>query len=311
MATVLELNYYPVKGCAGISVSDALVTSAGLIHDRTFMVVEPSGVFRSQRRDPRLALVHPCISADGYRLTLRAAGFGAVEVDVALGVERSDVELLGKAYRGIDQGGAVARWLSEFLGAPCRLMRVPPEHTRVTDGETPGTCGYADSSPLLLTAMSSLEALNRRITRRGGEPVLMNRFRPNIVVDGWDEPHREDRARRIEIGDVGLAYGKLAGRCVVTTVDQMSGTRLGPEPLRTLTGYRRVPAGRVVFGVKFAVVRPGRLSLGDEVAVTVWADARLDEFVFVTAELSVVGGRSRALWARDRVSFVARVGPVG
>lgn len=275
MVTVLELNYYPVKGCAGISVPEALVTSAGLTHDRTFMVVEPSGVFRSQRSDPRLALVHPRLSAEGNRLMLRAAGFGAVEVDVDLDGQRSEVELLGKAFRGIDQGDAVARWLSEFLDAPCRLMRVPPEHTRVTDGQTPGTCGYADSSPLLLTAMSSLDALNRRITRRGSRPVPMNRFRPNIVLDGWDEPHREDLARRLEIGEVRLAYGKLAGRCVVTTVDQRSGTKLGPEPLRTLTSYRRVPAGRVVFGVKFAVIGPGKLSVGNEVTVTAWAQARV------------------------------------
>ncbi|CAM5234517.1 hypothetical protein SCALM49S_02815 [Streptomyces californicus] len=55
MATVAELITYPVKGCAGTSLSSAELTPAGLAHDRAFMVVGVDGVYRSQRRDPRLA----------------------------------------------------------------------------------------------------------------------------------------------------------------------------------------------------------------------------------------------------------------
>jgi hypothetical protein len=271
MAAVVELHCYPVKGCAGTSVADACMTWAGLAHDRSFMVVDENRVFGSQRQDPRLALVHPRISGDGNRLTLSAAGFGTVDVDVDLTAARCEVDLFGAPYRGIDQGEAAAGWLSAVLGSPCRLVRVPPEHVRVTDGETPGTCGYADSSPVHVTAVSSLDLLNSRIVDRGGEPVPMSRFRPNVVVDGWDEPHLEDRARRIDVGDAELRYGKLAIRCVVTTVDQVKGTRTGPEPLRTLAGYRRVPQGGVVFGAKFAVLRTGKVSVGDELAVTAWA----------------------------------------
>ncbi|MDQ3989535.1 MAG: MOSC N-terminal beta barrel domain-containing protein, partial [Actinomycetota bacterium] len=228
MTRVVELHYYPVKGCAGTSVRDAVVTPAGLTHDRSFMITDKGGVFRSQRHDPRLALIHPEVAAEGERLTLRAPGAGTMCVDVELTAARRDVELFGVGYQGIDQGGAVARWLSQVLGTPSRLVRVPPEHDRVTDGETPGTSGYADSCPLLVTSRSSLDMLNERIVERGGEPVPMNRFRPNIVVGGWDEPHREDRARRINVGDAELGYAKLAIRCAVTTIDQESGTKEGP-----------------------------------------------------------------------------------
>jgi uncharacterized protein YcbX len=269
VARVIELNYYPIKGCAGTSVSDAVLTPAGLTHDRSFMVIGKDGVFRSQRRDPRLAVIRPEISIDGERLTLRAPGTDAVCVDVDLAAARRDVNLFGAPYTGIDQGDTVAGWLSEVLGAPSRLVRVPPEHDRVTDGETPGTSGYADSCPVLLTSLSSLDLLNERLTQRGGEPLPMNRFRPNIVVAGWDEPHIEDRARRIAIGAAELGYAKLAIRCVVTTVDQESGTKTGPEPLRTLADYRRVAEG-LAFGAKFAVARPGKLAIGDEVIVSCW-----------------------------------------
>ncbi len=275
MARVVELTYYPIKGCAGTSVRDAVVTPAGLTHDRSFMVIDEDGVFRSQRHIHRMALIRPEVSAGGERLTLRTPGAGVVRTDVDLTAARRDVELFGAPYQGIDQGDAVAGWLSEVLGAPSRLVRVPPEHDRVTQGQTPGTASYADSSPLLVTSRSSLDVLNERIAERGGEPVPMNRFRPNIVVSGWDEPHIEDRARRINVGDAELGYAKLAIRCAVTTVDQESGTKTGPQPLRALADYRRAAEGGVAFGVRFAVVQPGTLSVGDEVIVSSWAESEL------------------------------------
>jgi hypothetical protein len=132
------------------------------------------------------------------------------------------VELFGACYTGVDQGDAVAGWLSAVLGTPSRLVRVPPGHQRVTDGETPGTSGYADSCPVLLTSLSALDLLTERIAEHGGEPVPMSRFRPNVVVSGWSAPHTEERARRIGIGGAELGYAKPAVRCVVTMVDQES-----------------------------------------------------------------------------------------
>lgn len=275
MARIVELNYYPVKGCGGTSVGDAVLTPAGLAHDRSFMVIGADGVFRSQRRLPRMALIRPEISAGGERLTLRAPGVDVSHTDVDLTAARRDVELFGQPYQGIDQGDAVAGWLSEVLGAPSRLVRVPPEHHRVTRGQTPGTAGYADGQPLLITSLASLDLLNERIAQRGAEPLPMNRFRPNIVVGGWDEPHIEDRARRVNVGEAELGNAKLAVRCVVTTVDQESGKKVGPEPLRTLTGYRHAAEGGVAFGVKFSVLRPGKLSVGDEVIVSSWGESDL------------------------------------
>jgi MOSC domain-containing protein len=40
MATVHALTYYPIKGCAGVSVEQAKVTETGLAYDRSFAVVE-------------------------------------------------------------------------------------------------------------------------------------------------------------------------------------------------------------------------------------------------------------------------------
>jgi uncharacterized protein YcbX len=275
MARVVELSYYPVKGCAGTSATEALLTPAGLAHDRSFMVVSEEGVYRTQRRDPRLAVIRPAVTADGERLALSAPGTEALHLRVDSTGTRQKVDLFGTAYQGIDQGDAAADWLSEVLRAPSRLVRVPPEHDRVTDGMTPGTSGYADSCALHVVSRSTLGLLNRKLSERGAGPLPMNRFRPNIVLDGWDEPHTEDRARHVRVGDTELGYAKLAIRCAVTLVEQESGAKAGPEPLRTLAGYRRASEGGVAFGAKFAVLRPGRVSLGDDAVVTSWGESEL------------------------------------
>ncbi|MFB7234330.1 MOSC domain-containing protein [Streptomyces sp. NPDC056269] len=287
MARVMDLIRYPVKGCAGTSMTEALLMPAGLAHDRSFMVISEDGIFRTQRRHPRLALIRPAISADGARLTLESAD-STVRLDVTTSASRRDVDLFGTSFQGIDQGDEVAAWLSDALGAPSRLVRVPPEHDRIADGLTPGPSGYADSSAVHLLSRASLTLLNRRMADRGAPPLSMDRFRPNIVVDSHNQgagadadadwaalPHAEDRARRITIGGAELGYAKLAVRCAVTLVAQDVGARQGPEPLRTLAGYRRAASGGVVFGTKFSVLTPGKLSVGDEVSVTEWGDAEV------------------------------------
>ncbi|HEY0717495.1 MAG TPA: MOSC domain-containing protein, partial [Streptosporangiaceae bacterium] len=83
-AIVTGLWTYPVKSCAGVVLAEAELTPAGLAHDRTFMVTGLDGVFRSQRRDPRLAGITPRISADGTQLSLQAPGAGVLDVEVDL-----------------------------------------------------------------------------------------------------------------------------------------------------------------------------------------------------------------------------------
>lgn len=275
MAGVVELTYYPVKGCAGTSAGEVMLTPAGLAYDRVFMVVGEDGVGRTQRRDPRLALVRPSVGDGGARLTLRGPGVEALELRTDTVSARRKVEMFGNIHQGVDQGDAVAGWLSDVLRAPSRLVRVPPEHERVTGGRTPGTSAYADSCALHVLSRASLDLLNRKLAGRGLPPLPMNRFRPNIVIDGWEDPHTEDRAHHIRIGDTELGYAKLAIRCAVTMVEQGTGAKAGPEPLRTLAGYRRAAEGGVAFGTKYAVLRTGTLAVGDTVTVTSWGRSEL------------------------------------
>ncbi|MEU2245721.1 MOSC N-terminal beta barrel domain-containing protein [Streptomyces sp. NPDC019224] len=270
--TVHELVYYPVKGCAGAAVDSARVTTTGLEHDRTFMVVDASdGAFRSQRTHPAMAAVGARVLDSGAVLALSAEGAGPLRLEVTLDGPRREVSMFGRGLGpAVDQGDEAAEWFSDALGAPSRLVRVVPGFDRDGWGETPGKLNFADAHAVLVASTASLAGLNTRIAARGdAAPVPMDRFRPNIVLTGDDEPHFEDRVARMTLGTAELAYSVRALRCDVPLVDQRTGRRAGPEPVRTLATYRREPefGGKLSFGAKNAVVREGGVRVGDPVAV--------------------------------------------
>jgi uncharacterized protein YcbX len=91
----------------------------------------------------------------------------------------------------------------------------------------------------------------------------MNRFRPNIVIDG-ERPYAEDEADEIRIDGVRFEPVKACTRCAITTTDQSRGERDGEEPLRTLRQYRfnRELKG-VVFGQNLILIE----GLGREIRV--------------------------------------------
>ncbi|HEX3789230.1 MAG TPA: MOSC N-terminal beta barrel domain-containing protein [Pseudonocardiaceae bacterium] len=276
--SIHELLYYPVKGCAGVSVPHAEVISTGLRNDRLFMVVDAAdGAFLSQRTTPAMAVVRTAVTADGSVLTLSAPTAGELTVPVSPEGDRRAVSLFGKWFgSGVDQGEPAAEWFSTVLGRACRLVRTPPEHDRDGWGEFPGKVGFADAHAVLVASLSSLDGLNERIVKHGGKAVPMNRFRPNLVVSGWPEPHTEDRVRRMSVGTVELAYAVRCVRCAVPMVEQSTGRRSGPEPIRSLAEYRREPefGNGVSFGMKAGVLRPGALAVSDAITVHAWEQRR-------------------------------------
>ncbi len=266
MAHVAALTSYPIKACAGSDLDRTLVTSRGLEHDRTFLVVDTDGGPRTQRRDPGLAAVVPQVVERGRGLVLRAPGVGSLTVEV-----RPDGTRFGDPFAGVDQGDDAADWFSTVLGAPRRLVRVPPGWARATPGHTRGTAAYADGCAVHLISTASLTELDRRTSEGHGRTTPADRFRANIVVDGWAEPHAEDGVRRVALGGALLGYAEDTVRCAVTMVDQVTGRRGGPEPLRTLATYRRDGTGGIVFGINLAVLATGSVAVGDPLVVGSWA----------------------------------------
>ena len=232
----------------------------GLPDDRLFAVVGMDGAIVWQGAVPRLATVQARLAHGGTTLALSAPGADDLTVDVIPDGPVRSVDVDKWPGAGIDQGDDVATWLSDLLAKPVRLVREPARAARAR---------HPDPTALLIISESSLDCLNSRIQRRDATPVPMSRFRPNLVITAWPDPHTEDRVHRMTIGATVIGFGELAIRCAVTTIDQTTGTRRGPEPLRTLADYRREPDG-VSFGLKATVLTPGRIAIHDPVTVTAW-----------------------------------------
>jgi uncharacterized protein YcbX len=178
---------------------------------------------------------------------------------------RRSIRIWDDVVHATDLGDEAARWISSFLGADCRVVFMPDDVVRPVDPRyaQPGDrVGFADAYPFLLISQGALGELNRRLK----SPLPMNRFRPNLVVDGVP-PHAEDGWARIAIGGVMFEVVKPCARCVVTTTDQETGER-GHEPLRTLATYRRTN-GKVHFGQNLIHQGGGELRVGDAVEVLV------------------------------------------
>jgi uncharacterized protein YcbX len=230
-----SLYVYPVKSCRGTAVERALLTNAGLQHDREWMVVSASGRFLTQRDTPRLALVVPSIGRDA--LTLEAPGRIPLVVPLDAQGESCTVTVWGDRCAALDAGAAAAQWFSEFLGRPARLVRFAPEGRRPTDAAwSQGLAGetrFTDGFPLLVLSRASVLDLNARLPA----PLPLDRFRPNLLLDGT-EAYAEDRIVSLSCGRVELRLVKPCTRCVITTTDQATATVSGDEPLRTLRTYR-------------------------------------------------------------------------
>ena len=268
MISVASLHVYPVKSCRGIERAQAAVTVAGLEHDREWMIVTPDGRFVTQREEPRLALIETDI--DAARLRLAVAGHGAVDVPLDLEGEPRDVVVWRHACVGHDQGETPAQWLGDILGRPFRLVRFDPAHRRLSDpaftGSTPGYSRFADAYAFLVLSRASLADLNVRLPA----PLPMNRFRPNIVLEGLDA-YGEDAIDELHIGALTLRLVKACTRCTIPTTDQETAERDPVEPLRTLRRYRWDPQLRgITFGQNAIVVAGAgsRLQSGQEVSAT-------------------------------------------
>ncbi|MEO5876888.1 MAG: MOSC N-terminal beta barrel domain-containing protein [Streptosporangiaceae bacterium] len=258
MASLTELNVYPLKSGSGTSLSSAELTPRGLRHDREFMLIDSAGRMLTQRAHPWLARLR--MSYDGKLLV--AGDFIHRPVDNGPVLE---VEVWGTPCQGIDQGPAAAAWYSAFLDLEVRLIWFTGHRQTPLGG---GSVGFADGYSLLVLSQESLDDLNDRLNDRLGEPVPMNRFRPNLVIEGLG-PFGEDTARVLRVGTATLDLVAPCPRCVITTVDQETAIK-GREPLRTLAGYRtQVFNGDrgIMFGQNAIPRGTGTLHVGDPVEI--------------------------------------------
>jgi uncharacterized protein YcbX len=278
---VVDLVTYPVKSCAGVHLSQARVTARGLQLDRDFMLIDDDDDFVSQRKVSELALVGVTVSQDS--ITLTAPGMD--DMRVPLHIEPDDSKLVvatvhGRAVTGQVVSEQLNEWFTSFLppykqSRSFRFLHVREDAPRYIKDryhveQASNQVGFADGNSMLLATEPSLRRLNSEME----VPVPMNRFRPNIVVDGPDlEPYDEDFWTDIEIGPMRAFVVKGCDRCVIPDTDQTTAV-VGKEVRKALRTRRGANAyDETNTGVFFAqnlnhVYVPGTVvSVGDPVVV--------------------------------------------
>ncbi|MEP7314057.1 MAG: MOSC N-terminal beta barrel domain-containing protein [Pseudomonadota bacterium] len=232
---IQSLHVYPVKSCAGIEMPAVQMVATGFAHDREWMIATPAGHFLTQRDAPAMALIATRVEGGNLQLATPAGEGPVVPLDHE--GPRCEVTVWRSRCAAFDAGAAMAEFLSGWLGRAVRLVRFDPAGERLSNqdwtGEIRAPNLFSDGYPLLVLSVASVADLNRRV----GRELPMNRFRPNIVIDGV-RAYAEDSASELTLGDVTLRLSKPCLRCVITTTDQASGERDGEEPMHTLKTYR-------------------------------------------------------------------------
>jgi len=231
------LYIYPVKACGAIALDEALLEPLGLEHDRRFAFVDLAGRALTQRSQPLLATVRPALDAESLRLDF--GGLLQLAIPLQAFAESANVDVWGKLIASRAAPESLVARAAEYLGIALRLVALDSAAQRA----------FTDSEPVLVTTTAMLSSLNERLRVAVG----MERFRPNLVIEGGDGSWRGLQAK-----DAILERARPCSRCEVTTIDQASGARRGDEPLRTLNERF---AGN--FGVYCRVLRAGRLRRGE------------------------------------------------
>ncbi|CAN5255089.1 MOSC domain-containing protein [soil metagenome] len=269
---VASLHVYPVKATAALDVERADLELSGLRHDRRWAVVDDMGNRLNASTHDRLLAITAQIADDATgALRLTGAGRAPLDVPVPLDGRRVAVNVT-RLPTAVDAGDAAAAWFSMYLGQPARLVWQDDPALRPVAADHGGHDGdpltLADASPILLTCTASLDQLNDWIAERVGstdEAVPMDRFKPNIVVEGSRPPFAEDAWRRIRIGSVEYRFAEVCDRCSTTLIDRETLAH-GKEPIRTLASHRKWD-GKTWFGVRLIPKSAGEVAVGDPVEV--------------------------------------------
>jgi uncharacterized protein YcbX len=285
---VAALFTYPIKSCYRNERHEVSVEPWGFAGDRRWIVVDAANLKQiTQREVPELGRIIPQETAEGLRL--HNTTLGELDVPAPAGGPLVPVEIWRRRVLGSPAGPDADAFVSKVVGQDARLVYlddptrrpVDPEYARARD-----RVSFADGFPVLVTNTASLAALNDWLVEDQEEPIVMNRFRPNLVVEGaaaWAEDGW--LGRRLRIGkraeqtteqttgqtarqtarQTVFRVVKPCDRCVLTTVDPETGEK-GRQPLRILSKQRRFLEG-LLFGVNLIPDNTGIIRVGDPVDV--------------------------------------------
>lgn len=266
-----QVNVYPIKSCAPAEGDVARVGELGLEHDREFMIIGNRGQMITQRTQPRLALVRTALTG---MVRIEAPNVGSLNVSTELDQDAPEIEvdLFKKVGTGVEVPEG-SDYFSQYLEKDVRLVQVKQPRTIKRECHVDGAAtqtGFADGFPLLLASKTSLGELNSCMDHS----VTIDRFRPNIVVDGA-LAYDEDYWRELRIGVLRAFVVRACSRCPIPNIDQATGELPRERPVTSALRQHRGGIDPIndswgeFFGQNLAhVFEPGQIvAVGDPVQV--------------------------------------------
>lgn len=257
MISVENIYISPVKSLSLLETDVVHVGTNGITEDRRLYLIDENGAVLTQRKIGPLVRIQARYNADAEELALDFPGVSTGDADgksligkVRLG-DSVVSTMWGRRVKGRVVEGDWSQALTEFCGQPVRLV----------ESEMPGQC--YDEYPVSLLSQASLDFLGKQF--RDPYTFESKRFRPNFLLGGC-EPHQEDDwiGEVIRLGpDLVIQVIARDPRCDITTHNPETGDR-DIDTLRLILSYR--PNARApFFGVYGVVLRPGAVSVGDQV----------------------------------------------
>lgn len=236
----------------------------GIKYDRRWMLVDESGNFITQRSFPVLAMIKVSIEGEFLQVAFKERKHQIPLHTIAAG-EPVEVKVWDDFVPGFPTAEADHQWFSDILNSNVRLVAMLDQSIRPVDPryavDKTEEVSFADGYPFLVIGENALHTLNSRIE---GEPLKMDRFRPNLVFSGG-EPHEEDSWEEFKIGNCDFYGVKPCARCQMTTIDQQTGV-VGKEPLKTLSAYRKI-GNKILFGQNCLLKSGDMIRIDDEITV--------------------------------------------
>ncbi|KAG8742537.1 hypothetical protein FRC10_001304 [Ceratobasidium sp. 414] len=310
---ITKLLVHPIKSCRGISLSESRYTPKGLQVWQYLIVEADTHKFITARQFPKMVLVETAIEPGETPLLRvsfpKASGISSFVTPLAPdSATLQSWELISDIEIWLDTGlnayvaeslsptePSPSSLLSSFLGRDVLLVLKGPKRRAVettsTHPDLDAEVRFQDGFPLLLATTESLAAVQERVRHSangvqgwkvGGitprwqtEELVMERFRPNIVLSGSPAPFDEDYWGDVQIGEDGAEGGVVSvvgrcGRCLLPNVDTTTGVRDNAVPFKVITKFRRVEtlAGSTAcFGVNAVAQASGVFRVGDRLRV--------------------------------------------
>jgi uncharacterized protein YcbX len=262
--TVAGLEIYPIKSLGGVSLPLLSLDAMGAMNDRRYMLIDSTNTFLTQRECAAMATLRISqVKKSAYLIAGNNNETWTFDYTSAQLGEEITATIWDDQVSVRPVLGEVNDWLANYLKQPCQLVTLSDTYRRPVDqqfGRSKDQVSLADGFPFLLTSLSSLAEFNEKLD----SPILMHRFRPNIVIDGC-EPYAEDHWKRLRIGGIDFEVVKPCCRCQIPAIDIHTGEKQ-VEVSRALAKYRR-RGDQVYFGQNLIHRAAGSISLGDFVEV--------------------------------------------